>query len=78
MPGRLRLRKRDKLLEEVALLLLSIPGDEDIEALGQDAAHLAFRASAGWWSLAGKPYYEARLASLKRRLQAKKYPRARL
>lgn len=61
-----KLSKREQVVEEVVMLLLSLGLEERGEAWSE-ANDMATRAAKGWWEIPGRPHYNMRLARIKRK-----------
>jgi hypothetical protein len=77
----MRLSKNEKIVEKIALLLLTVKpvhnSDVDVEAIAHQAADMAYRANKAlddpsWWKIPGKPNFNERMASLKKKVKKAK------
>jgi hypothetical protein len=69
-------KKKAKIIHKIALLLLSAEPDsfnpdETFNIYANEAADMAHRASKGWWTLGGRPYFNEWMADLKVALERK-------
>lgn len=58
----------EKMAEKIAVMLLKAAStEEEIEHITNEAQTMAIRGFRGWWEIIGKPYYNKRLAKVKKK-----------
>jgi hypothetical protein len=70
----MKLSKNEKLIEKIAILLLKLEPDarepdRTFSMAANHAAGMAYRVHKGWKEVPGRPYYNERLAHLRKAIK---------
>ena len=58
---------KEEAIEKIALILLTFEEEETIYEVSLEAQNMAVRGARGWWTMPGRPEFNAKMAHLKKK-----------